>query len=39
MFTHYDKLKRLIKAIEKLKKHCETFTNLREQVYKMYFNN
>jgi len=39
MLTHYNELKKRIKAIEKLTKHCETFTNLRKQIYKMYFNN
>ncbi len=36
---YYNKLKKLTRAIEKLTKHCETFTNLQKQVYKIYFNN
>jgi len=36
---YYNELKKFIRAIEKLTKHCETFTNLREQVYKIYFDN
>ncbi len=36
---HYDKLKKLTKIVEKLTKHCETFIYLREQVYKIYFDN
>ena len=36
---HYDELKKFTKIIEKLTKHCETFTNSRERVYKIYFDN
>jgi len=39
MLTHYDKLEKLIKAIEKLIKHCKMFINLQEQIYKIYFDN
>jgi len=36
---HYNELERLTKTIKKLTKHCEIFTNLQEQIYKIYFNN
>ncbi len=38
-FMYYNKLEKLIRTIEKLTKHCEMFTNLREQIYKIYFDN
>ena len=39
MLMHYNKLKKFIRIFEKLIKHYKTFTNLRKQIYKMYFNN
>jgi hypothetical protein len=35
---HYNKLEKFTKIIKKLTKYCEIFTNLREQIYKIYFN-
>ncbi len=36
---YYNKLKKFIKAIKKLTKHCEIATNLKEQIYKIYLDN
>lgn len=36
--THYGELERLTRAMKKLSKHCETFTNSRERIYKVYLN-
>lgn len=37
--THHDELERLTRTMKKLSKHCETFTNSRKRIYKMYSNN
>ncbi len=36
--THHDELEGLTRAMKKLSKHCETSTNSRERIYKMYSN-
>ena len=37
-FIHYDKFENLIIIIEKLIKHCENSSNVRDKIYKIYFN-